>query len=106
MRIESGPAGAWPESRPAGAHPETGQSAWKPLPEDPESRPSADGEGQPDPGSEAAPKAPPSSAKSLTYGILGVERPDHPEEPPNTPYETGQWIGAATRIGAILSLLL
>jgi hypothetical protein len=61
---------------------------------------------EPEPDATAPVKTPPSSMKSLTYGVLGVERPDHPEEPPNTPYETGQWIGAAAKIGAILSLLL
>lgn len=47
-----------------------------------------------------------SPLKSLTYGTLGLERPDQPQENCNPFYTAGRWLAAGLTIGGIISLLI
>ena len=47
-----------------------------------------------------------SPLKSLTYGTLGLERPDQSKENTNPFYTAGRWIAAGLTIGGLISLLV
>ncbi|MDN7180482.1 hypothetical protein M0D69_21260 [Caballeronia sp. SEWSISQ10-4 2] len=47
-----------------------------------------------------------SSVKSLTYGVLGLERPDLPQENHNEFYTAGRWLAAGLAIGGLISILV
>lgn len=47
-----------------------------------------------------------SAVKSLTYGVLGLERPDLPQENHNEFYSTGRWLAAGLAIGGLISILV
>lgn len=48
--------------------------------------------------------------KSLVYGVLGLERPDPPQQEDqksqNEYYSAGRWVSAAATAGAIVSMLI
>ena len=47
-----------------------------------------------------------SPLKSLTYGTLGLERPDQSQDNRNPFYTAGRWLAAGLTIGGIISLLI
>jgi hypothetical protein len=47
-----------------------------------------------------------SPLKSFTYGTLGLERPDQPQDNQNAFYTAGRWLAAGLTIGGIISLLV
>lgn len=47
-----------------------------------------------------------SPLKSFTYGTLGLERPDQPQDNTNPSYTAGRWLAAGLMIGGIISLLV
>lgn len=46
-----------------------------------------------------------SPVKSFTYGTLGLERPDKPEEETNGYYTAGRWLAAGITIGGLIALV-
>lgn len=59
---------------------------------------------QGDDGQASAPNV--SAVKSLTYGVLGLERPDLPQENHNEFYSAGRWLAAGLAIGGLISILV
>ncbi|GLU32773.1 hypothetical protein WKR88_13450 [Trinickia caryophylli] len=47
----------------------------------------------------------PSAVKSFTYGTLGLERPDQPQEAGNEYYTAGRWLAAGVTLWGIIALL-
>jgi hypothetical protein len=47
-----------------------------------------------------------SPLKSLTYGTLGLERPDQSQDNRNPFYTAGRWLAAGLTIAGIISLLI
>nr|WP_320132620.1 hypothetical protein [uncultured Holophaga sp.] len=75
-----------------------------------ESRPSstpAQAQASADPGGEGTREASsePSSLKSFTYGALDLDKPSESEESKDA-YTAGKWVGAAAKVGGIVSLLI
>lgn len=48
----------------------------------------------------------PSAVKSFTYGTLGLERPDQPQEAGNEYYTAGRWLAAGATLWGIIALLV
>ncbi|MEX3956433.1 hypothetical protein [Trinickia sp. EG282A] len=46
-----------------------------------------------------------SPVKSFTYGTLGLERPDKPEEETNGYYTAGRWLAAGITLGGLIALV-
>jgi hypothetical protein len=46
-----------------------------------------------------------SPVKSFTYGTLGLERPDKPEEDTNGYYTAGRWLAAGITVGGLIALV-
>ncbi|PTB21385.1 hypothetical protein C9I57_06920 [Trinickia symbiotica] len=55
------------------------------------------------PDASAQPDASP--VKSFTYGTLGLERPDKPEEETNGYYTAGRWLAAGITLGGLIALV-
>lgn len=56
---------------------------------------------EPDEGAEA-----PSSLKAFAYGALDLEKPEDMAEETDSAYSAGEWLGAAAKVGGIISLLV
>jgi len=57
------------------------------------------------PSSGSSPAEKPSELKSFTYGALGLDHPEVQAAETDSSYSAGKWLGAAAKVGAIISLL-